>query len=71
MTFSGNNKLCNYSTVVLSQALFAVETTIIKEITEIHDIQNQGRKIYEAVYMTGCGLSGQLRRFIKAQAIPT
>ena len=47
---SRNAKLRHYNTVVLPEALYAAETTVIKGMTKIHDIEKQERKILRKIY---------------------
>ncbi|KAJ8872584.1 hypothetical protein PR048_026190 [Dryococelus australis] len=45
ITVSHNAKLRHYNTVVLPEALYEAETTMIRGMTKIHDIEKQERKI--------------------------
>lgn len=49
-SISRNAKLRHYNTVVLPEALYAAETTVIRGMTKIHDIEKQERKILRKIY---------------------
>lgn len=51
-------------TVDLPETFYAAEITVIKGITEIHDIQKREVKDYEKC-MGECGLNGLLGSFVK------
>lgn len=57
-----------YNVVVLAEALYAVETTVIRGMTKICDIQMYEKDFWimnGTVHKEGCGFSGLLKSYMK------
>ena len=49
-SISLNAKLRHYNAVVLTEALYAAETTVLKGMSKIHEIEKQERKILRKIF---------------------